>query len=75
MSFFEKLVLIDRKENLEEFMNDSNCHIRMHVARKGYGLDKLINDEYEIVREAVINYCRKHLDIDNCKKIITLYSI
>ena len=75
MSFFEKLVLINKHENLNEFINDENYHIRMHVAKQGYGLEKLIGDSHDIVRDAVVNYCKKHLYDKECKRILTLYKI
>ena len=47
----------------------------MHVARQGYGLEKLIADSHDIVRDAVVNYCKKHLYDKECKRILTLYKI
>ena len=42
-----------REEELEKMLNNKDFRVRIIVARKGYGLDRLINDENEFVRREV----------------------
>ena len=41
------------EDNLDILINDPNPNVRVSVAKKGYGLDKLINDKSCHVRAAV----------------------
>ena len=53
------------EDNLDILINDPNPNVREAVAKKGYGLDKLINDEYEYVRERARTVKQLYEDKEN----------
>ena len=46
--------------NIDEWLNSDDWDKRCVVARQGYRLDKLVNDENEWVRTAVYDYLNEH---------------
>lgn len=45
---------------LDKFVDDEDVAIRYEVARQGYGLDILINDDSELIVSTVIKYLTEH---------------
>lgn len=70
-----KLNLIKRDKFLDIFIDDPEFGIRGCVAERGYGLDKLINDESGWVRHTVISYCKSHKKDKICQDLINLNKI
>ena len=70
-----RMAILEKGYALSKLVNDYNYFIRIGVAEKGYGLSKLINDPHEIVRNAVIRYCKEHQEKEECKNLLNLYNL
>lgn len=70
-----RIQVVQQKYNLNMLLLDRSWKVRRVVAQMGYGLDILIKDKNILVRNSVIDYCKKHINDENCRNILLLHEI
>lgn len=70
-----RIAMAKQGKKLSSLINDDDWQVRREVAYKGYGLNILIGDEHKFVRNAVIYYCKRNLENEECKNILKLYNL
>ena len=71
----KKYELIMDGKYINIFLEDADEIIRATIAIYGHKLDILINDESQIVRNKVIQYCEIYSEKPECRKILQLYKL